>query len=123
MVSKTEVVPEWENEIIEYLEKGALSSDKKSAVQLRTKATRFTMVNGTFYKQGFMLPLLKCISSEEGDYVLREIYKGICGNHSRARVLAYKTIRAGFYWPHMSQNSIQIVRNYDKCQHFANVTK
>jgi hypothetical protein len=81
---------------------GVLPSNKKSAVQLKTKAARFTMINGTLYKQGFMLPLLKCISSEEGDYVLREIHEGICGGHSKARVLASKAVREGFYWPHMS---------------------
>ena len=33
------------------------------------------MVNGTFYKRGFTLPLLKCVSVEEGDYILRRFTK------------------------------------------------
>ena len=79
------------------MEKGTLPSDKKSTVQLKTKAARFTMVNGTLSKRGFMLPHLKCISTEKGDYVLREIHEGICGGHSKVRVLAHKVVRTGFY--------------------------
>jgi hypothetical protein len=87
------------------------------------KAGRFTMVNETLYKRGFTLPLLKCVSREEGNYILQEIHEGICGNHSGARVLAHKVVRAGFYWPNMSKDSTLIVRNCDKCQIFANIAK
>ena len=51
-----------------------------------------------------MLPLLKCVSKEEGEYILKEIREGVCGNHSRARVLAHKAVRAGFYWLNMSRD-------------------
>ncbi|XP_059436668.1 uncharacterized protein LOC132169694 [Corylus avellana] len=63
------------------------------------------------------------LSKEEGDYVLREIHEGICGSHSGARVLAHKAVRAGFYWPNMNRDSVQTVRNCDKCQRFANIAK
>jgi hypothetical protein len=39
------------------------------------KAGRFTMVNGTLYKRGFTLPLLKCVSPEEGNYILGRFMK------------------------------------------------
>jgi hypothetical protein len=122
-ISKTRIVPKWQKEIVNYLENGVLPSDKKLAVQLRIKAARFTMVNGTLYKRGFMLPLLKCISNEEGDYVHHEIREGICGSHLGARMLANKAIFVGFYWPHMSRDSVKIIKNCDKCQRFTNITK
>jgi hypothetical protein len=87
------------------------------------KAGRFAMVNGVLYKKGFTLPLLKCISPKEGNYVLREIHEGVCGSHSGAMMLAHKAVRAGFSWTNMSKDSTEIVRNYDKCQRFANITK
>ena len=102
-------VLDWRREIIDYLENGILHLKRKSAIQLRMKARRFTMVNGTLYKRGFTLPLLKCVSVEEGDYILREIHKGICRSHSGARVLAHKVVRAVFYWPNMSRDSMIIV--------------
>jgi hypothetical protein len=86
---------DWRKEIIDYLHSGALPSEKRSAVQLRMKAERFTIVNGTLYKRGFTLPLLKCVSPKEGNYILRKIHEEICGSHSGARVLAHKAVRAG----------------------------
>ncbi|XP_059434486.1 uncharacterized protein LOC132167505 [Corylus avellana] len=76
-VSTTETIPNWQLEIMEYLEKGVLPPDRKSAIQFKIRAAWFTMVNGILYKRGFMLPLLKCVSKEEGNYILREIQEGI----------------------------------------------
>ena len=118
-----EEVSDWRREIIEYLENGILRLKKKSTVQLRMKARRFTMVNGTFYKRGFTLPLLNCVLVEEGDYILWEIHEGIYKSHLEARVLAHKVVRVGFYWPNMSRDSMVLVWNCDKCQRFANITK
>ena len=81
------------------------------------------MVNETLYKRGFTLPLLKCVSPEEGNYILREIHVGICENHSGSRVLAHKAVRAGFYWPDMNKDLMAMIRNCNKCQLFANITK
>jgi hypothetical protein len=122
-VTSVEEVSDWRKEIIDYLQNGTIPSEKRSAIQLRMKAGRFTMVNETLYKRGFTLPLLKCVSREEGNYILQEIQEGICGNHSGARVLAHKVVRASFYWPNMSKDSMLIVRNCDKCQRFANIAK
>jgi ribonuclease HI len=122
-ISSIEEASDWRQEIFSYLQDGTLPSGKKSAMQLRMRAGRFTILNGLLYKRGFTLPLLKCISTKEGNYVLREIHEGICGSHSGARVLAHKAVRAGFYWPNMYKDSTEIVRYCDKCQRFANITK
>jgi hypothetical protein len=97
-----EVVPSWADELVGYLQEGNLPSDKKVAIKLKARAAQFTLVNGMLYKRGFMLPLLKCVSQEEGNYILREIHEGVCENHYGSRVLAHKAVRAGFYWPNMS---------------------
>ncbi|XP_059436368.1 uncharacterized protein LOC132169334 [Corylus avellana] len=123
MVLAIEVMPKWAEELVEFLAKGTLPTNKKKVVQLRTMAARFSMVNGTIYKRRFMLPILKCVSKEEGDYILREIHEGIYGSHLGARMLAHKAVRAGFYWQNMSQDSMKMVRTCDNCQHFANVSK
>jgi hypothetical protein len=69
------------------------------------------------------LPLLKCLSEDEADYALKEIHGGVCGSHSGGRILAHKAIRAGYYWPKMYQQSMEMVRARDKCQKFANDQK
>jgi hypothetical protein len=118
-----EVIPPWVDELVSYLQKGDLPIDKKAAVKLKVKVAQFTLINNTLYKRGFMLPLLKCVSQEEGDYILREIHEGVCGNHFGSRVLAYKAIRAGFHCSNMSRDSMRIVKTCDKCQRFANVSQ
>jgi ribonuclease HI len=117
------VIPPWADELVNYLQKGDLPTDKKAAIRLKVKAAQFTLINDTLYKRGFMLPLLKCVSQEEGDYILREIHEGICGNHSSLRMLAHKAIRARFYWPNMNRDSMRIVQTCDKCQRFTNVSQ
>jgi hypothetical protein len=87
-----EEVSDWRRELIDYLENGTLPSERRSAVQLKMKAGRFTIVNGTLYKRIFTLPLLKCVSSKERNYILREIHEGVCGSHFRAQVLAHKVL-------------------------------
>ena len=52
---------------------------------------------------------------------MREVHEGICGNHSGARSLVHKLIRAGYYWPTMQNDAHSYIRAYDKCQCFNNI--
>uniref|UniRef100_A0A2N9HH57 Integrase catalytic domain-containing protein n=1 Tax=Fagus sylvatica TaxID=28930 RepID=A0A2N9HH57_FAGSY len=54
-------------------------------------------------------------------YVMREIHEGVCGDHSGARALQRKIVRAGYYWPSMKADTYQFVQHCDKCQRFANL--
>nr|XP_016486339.1 PREDICTED: uncharacterized protein LOC107806656 [Nicotiana tabacum] len=64
-------------------------------------------------------PLAKCLGPGDTDYVLREIYKGICGNHFGVKSLVYKVIKAGYYWINMEKDTKEFVRKCDKCQRHA----
>jgi ribonuclease HI len=87
-----EVIPPWADKLVGYLQKGDLPNDKKAVMKLKAKATQFPLINSTLYKRGFMLPLLKCVSQEEGDYILQEIHERVCGNHSGSRILEHKAV-------------------------------
>ena len=67
------------------------------------------------YKRGFSRLYLRCLDPEEAEYVMREVHKGICGNHSRVRSLVHKLIRAGCYWPTMQKDAKVYVKTCDKC--------
>ncbi|KAK4390650.1 hypothetical protein Sango_2128300 [Sesamum angolense] len=82
----------WKEEIIRFLTKGVQPESKKDAKVLRRKASRFVMIDGELYKRGFSQPFLKCLTPEEGNYVLREIHEGICGNHVGGKALAGKSL-------------------------------
>ena len=54
---------------------------------------------------------------------MREVHERICGNHSGARSLVHKLIRAGYYWPTMQKDAEAYVKTYNKCQRFNNTIK
>ena len=126
-VSSNEVLPimtasRWMDPIWDYLLNEILPSDPKEASKLRARSARFALWLGTLYKQGFSAPLLKCIGKEDANYVLREVHEGICGNHIRARALAGKTLRQGYYWPTMLKDAIELVRKCRICQEHAKIS-
>jgi ribonuclease HI len=115
--------PEWATEIIQFLRNGLLPEDKVAALKVKTQATRFYLFGEVLYKRGYSEPLLKCLSKTEVDYGLKEIHEDVCGNHSGGRMLAQKTIRAGYYWPTISKDSALLVKTCDKCQRFSRIMK
>ncbi|KAI5317785.1 hypothetical protein L3X38_037492 [Prunus dulcis] len=104
-----------------YLTNGTLPEDKAQARKLRYRSARYTVINNVLYKRGYTTPYLKCLTAEQGDYVLREIHNGVCGDHSGSRSLAYKAFRQGYFWPTMHQDANSLVKRCDKCQRFGNV--
>jgi len=81
------------------------------------------LIKDVLYKRGFSRPYLRCLCSKEVNYVMREIHKGIYGNHSGSRSLVYKLFWAGYYWPTMQKDTHAYVKTYDKCQRFGNLIK
>ena len=83
--------------IVSYLKDGRLPEEKDEAKKLKVKSARYILINEVLYKRGFSQPLLRCLASDEANYMLREVHEGACGNHSGARSLVHKVIRSGFY--------------------------
>lgn len=75
-------VPSWIDLIFDYLTKGELPNDPLESRRINYQAARYLILNRTL-----------CITPEEGEKVLRDIHERICGNHSGARSLAFKTLR------------------------------
>ncbi|XP_074363974.1 uncharacterized protein LOC141704674 [Apium graveolens] len=72
----------WMTPILSYIHKRTLPEDKFKAQRLRYQAARYVVYDEVLYKRGFNQPLLRCVDEEEGNYILREVHEGICGNHS-----------------------------------------
>ena len=83
--------------IISYLKDGSLPEGKDKARRLRIQSARYVLLNDVLYKRDFSQPYLRCLSLDEANYVLREVHEGACGNHSGARSLIRKVVRAGYY--------------------------
>jgi hypothetical protein len=61
--------------------------------RLKQRAWDYAVVNGELYKSGVTEPWLRCITSEKGLELLREIHSGFCGAHKDTRALAGKAIK------------------------------
>ena len=66
---------------IKYLQNQMLPQDEGHAKILQKKAGWFELHEGTIYKKSYTHPLLKCVSPEEGKFILHEIHEGGCGIH------------------------------------------
>ena len=84
---------------------------------------RFVLIKDVLYKRGFSCPYLRCLGPEEADFIMREVHRGIYGNHSGSQLLVHKLIRAGYYWPTMQNDAQTYVRTCNKCQRFSNVIR
>ena len=71
--------------IVTYIRNGNLPTDPTEARKFKVMSSRFTILNDKLYKRGFSQPYLKCLDPEDAEYMLIEIYEGVCGNHSRPR--------------------------------------
>ena len=113
----------WTAPLISYLKNGVLPDGKEAARKLKVQAARFVLIKDILYKRGFSHPYLRCLGTEEADYVIREIHEGICGNHSGSRSLVHKLVRAGYYWPTMQKDAEAYFKTCDKCQRFSNIIR
>jgi hypothetical protein len=62
---------------------------------------------------------LKCISTHQGQELLRDIHNGECGHHASASTLAAKAYRSGFYWPSALGDAAKMVKRCEACQFHA----
>ena len=113
----------WMAQIISYLKDGSLPEGKDEARRLRVRSARYVLLNEVLYKRGFSQPYLRCLSPDEANYVLREVHEGACGNHSGARLLIHKVVRAGYYWLTIQADAKAYVKFCDQCQRFSNIPR
>ncbi|CAL2270675.1 unnamed protein product [Prunus armeniaca] len=111
----------WMSPIYAFLMNRTLPTDKSQARKLRYRSARYTVIEDVPYKRGYTTPYLKCLTKEQGDYVLREVHSGVCGDHSGSRSLAHKVFRQGYFWPTLHQDANILVKKCNKCQRFGSV--
>ena len=96
---------DWMTPIISYLRDGSLPEDRNTSRRLKVQSSRFVMMEDVLYKKGFSRPYLRCLTLGEANYAMRKVHEGVCGNHSRARLLVHKLIRAGYYYSTMQKDA------------------
>ena len=107
----------WMTPIILFLKEGWLLEDKSEAWKVQIRFSRFIIIDDVLYRWGHPYLYLRCTNPEESNYVLQEIYEGICSNHARARSLAGKLLKARYYWPTIQKDAFDLVKACDNCGH------
>ena len=55
--------------------------------------------------------------------MLREVHEWAYRNHSEAKALVHKVVRAGYYWPTIQADAKAYVKVCNQCQRFSNVPR
>ena len=113
----------WMEKMIKYLRDEELPSDNKEVKKVKTKAKWFTWHDENLYKKSYTHPLLKCVTPEDGEYILREIHEGACGSHQGSRTIAATALQVGYYWPTLKKDTMDLVRKFPKCHLFSNLPR
>ncbi|XP_050207805.1 uncharacterized protein LOC126657193 [Mercurialis annua] len=117
----TQPLENWMQGIAHYLMDGTLPENRDKAYKILRQAPYYAFLDGVLYRKSFTHPWSRCLTAEEGEYVLREIHEGICGAHIAPRMLAKKAVLQGYYWPLMVKQAEEIVKKCENCQRHQNI--
>ena len=105
-----ETPPSWMDPIRLYIVTGELLDDRSMTHKVQIQSARFSLIDGQLYKRSLGGPYLKCLTPEQGQYVLFELHEGICGNHPGGRILAHRAHMQGYYLPTMKSDATDYVK-------------
>jgi hypothetical protein len=110
---------DWRQPFIDYIREQTVPAANNSAEQLIRGAKSYVLVGDKLYRRGATSGvLMKCVP-QEGNDILEEIHKGVCGNHASSRTLVSKAFPRAFYWPTALGDAEELVRKCQGCQYFA----
>jgi hypothetical protein len=102
--------PDWRAEIMTYLRGHYEPQGELQEKRLKQRARGYAVVNRALYKSGITEPWLRCITSEKGLELFKEIHSGFCDAHIGTRALTSKEIKQGFYRPTINIDAKTLVR-------------
>lgn len=108
--------------IRDFLTNGILPQSKVQARKIEARAIRYVIIGEKLYKRGYFLPLLLCVTLEQGLEALQEIHEGICGDRTVAQSMTTKVVWQGYFWPTMDINARRLAKCCRPCQLFGGPT-
>jgi transposase InsO family protein len=110
---------DWILELKAFLVSSRLPEDESEAERIVHQASGYCIKDGDLYRHCPNDIALKCISTHQGQELLRDIHAGKCGHHASASTLAAKAYRSGFYWPTALWDAVEMVKRCEACQFHA----
>jgi hypothetical protein len=87
----------WILELKAFLISSKFPEDESDAERIVRQASGYCVNDGDLYRHCPNDVALKCISTHQGQELLRDIHAGECGHHASASTLTGKAYRSGFY--------------------------
>ena len=84
---------------------------------------QYSIIGGELYKSRIVAPMLKCISREQGIWLLSEMHARMCVAHRGPHKIAHRAIRQGFYLPTVAKDTKELVYSCEGCQMFTKKQK
>jgi hypothetical protein len=110
---------DWILELKTFLVSSKLPEDESEAERIVRQASGYCVKDGDLYRHRPNGVALKCISTHQGQELLRDIHAGECGHHVSASTLAAKAYHIGFYWPSALWDAAEMVKRCEACQFHA----
>ena len=73
--------------------------NKSEYRSLKLKSLKYVLVDQVLYWKDLGDILLKCLDKPEAEVVIVELHGGACGGHKYWKEIAFKILRASYYWP------------------------
>jgi ribonuclease HI len=110
---------DWILKLKAFLISSRLPEDASEAKRIVHQASGYCIKDGDLYRHPPNGVALKCISTHQGQELLRDIHAGECGHHASASTLTAKAYRSGFYWPSALGDTAEMVKRCEACQFHA----
>ncbi|KAI4351298.1 hypothetical protein L6164_005674 [Bauhinia variegata] len=81
--------------------------------------SRFFLSGEVLYKRSYNGALLRCVDVNEANQIFIAVHDGIYGTHANGHMMAWKILRAGYYWMIVEKDCISYVWKCHKCQIYA----
>jgi hypothetical protein len=104
---------DWRTKIITFLQENYPTDDEVYVKRMQARTRAYKTIEGELYKKGVCSPLLKFISRDEGQELIKEIHYGICGSHISPKALLGNMFRQGFYWSKATSDTTKFVQKCD----------
>ena len=114
-VAELDPATDWRTPYLDCLLHEVLPADKMEARRLARHAKSFVIIKGELYKRSHTEILQRCIPTEQGKDLLKDIHGRVYGHHAAPRTLVGNTFWQGFYWPTAVADVEQVVRTYKGC--------
>ena len=102
---------DWRSPIFAYLNGTYERHSKHETDKMNSRTKQYSIIAGELYKSRIVVPMLKCISKEQGINLLSEMHAGMCRAHRGPLEIAHKAMRQGFYWPTTAEDTKELVRS------------